>query len=158
LDDGERQQSYFSGANNLRTTALNAWSPTNTGSDIPKIYYTNAPSVYGPTNTDLRSYNVSDPMALRNTTRFLHDGSYIRIKTLTVGYTFPQAYCNKVGLRNGRIFFSGQNLLTFTRFPGWDPEVVGNLQSNAERNLQQGKTSFDFPQVRSYTIGINVGF
>ncbi len=158
LDDGERQQSYFNGANTLRRSALNAWSPSNTGSDIPKIYYSNAPEVYGPSNTDLRSYNVNDPMAFRNSTRFLHDGSYVRLKTLTIGYTLPGDYCRKAGLRSARVFFSGQNLLTFTKYPGWDPEVVGNLQSNAERNLQQGRTSFDFPQVRSYTIGVNVGF
>lgn len=158
LDDGERQQSYFSGANTLRRSALDAWTPDNPDASIPKIYYTNAPFVYGSGNTDLRSYNVNDPMAFRNSTRFLHDASFIRLKTLSVGYNVPSAAAKRAGLRSARIFFTGTNLLTFTRFPGWDPEVVGNLQSNAERNLQQGRTSFDFPQVKTYTIGVNVGF
>lgn len=158
LDDGERLQSYFNGANTLRRSALNAYSEDNPSGTLPKIYYTNAPSVYGIDNPDLRSYNVFDPMAFRNSTRFLHDASYIRLKTLSVGYTVPQEACKRAGLRTARLFFTGTNLLTWTRFPGWDPEVVGNLQSNAERNLQQGRTSFDFPQVQTYTFGVNVGF
>lgn len=150
LDEGERLQSYFTGGNNLRTSALADGSPN--------IYYRNAPNIYRAGDLSRPSYNVDDPMSRRNTTRFLHDASYVRLKTISLGYTLPESLLKRTGLRSCRFSANIQNALTFTRFPGWDPEVVGNLQSAAERNLQQGRTLFDFPQVQVYSFGVNVGF
>jgi hypothetical protein len=61
-------------------------------------------------------------------------------------------------LQKVRIYVAAQNLLTFTQFKGWDPEVVGNLQSPVARNLGQGITAFDAPQTRTIIGGINITF
>jgi TonB-linked SusC/RagA family outer membrane protein len=159
LDQGERRQSYVNGNNNLRAQALEAWTRPGQQTDVPRLYYSNAPRITGIGDTLGQNfwYN-NDPLRFRNTTRFLHDGSYVRLRTLTVAYNFQENFCKRIKLKTLRIFVSAQNLLTFTRFKGWDPEVVGNLGSNAERNLQVGTTDLDFPQLRVYTMGINLTF
>ena len=159
LDQGERRQSYVTGSNNLREGAINAWSKPGQITDQPKIYYANAPKISGEGDTLGASFwYANDPMRFRNTTRYLHDGSYVRLRTVTISYSFPEAVCKRIKLQSMRVFASAQNLITFTRFPGWDPEVVGNLGSNSERNLQIGTTDLDFPQLKSYTVGINISF
>ncbi|WP_289201061.1 hypothetical protein, partial [Phocaeicola sartorii] len=54
---------------------------------------------------------------------WLRDGSYLRLKTLDIGYTFPKAWVNKIHLNQVRVFFIGTNLLTFSPFKYWDPEL-----------------------------------
>lgn len=160
LDQGERRQSYVTGANNLRAEAINAWTTPGQETNQPKLYYVNAPRITSTGDTlGTNFWYNNDPMRFRNTTRFLHDGSYIRLRTVTFTYIVPENLCKKMRLQSLRIFASAQNLLTFTRFPGWDPEVVGGgLSSNAERNLQIGTTDLDFPQLKAYTIGLNLSF
>jgi hypothetical protein len=159
LDQGERKQSYVTGSNNLRTDALNAWSRPGQQTDVPKIFYPNAPSVFrlGQETPDNFWYN-NDPMRFRNTSRFLHDGSYIRLRQVSVSYSFSESLCKTIKMKSVRVFAIAQNLFVITKFPGWDPEVVGNLGTNAERNLQIGTTDFDFPQLKSFTVGVNVSF
>jgi hypothetical protein len=161
LDQGERRQSYFSGSNNLRAEALNAWSKPGDVTDVPKIYYLNAPQIFNPSRGDTVPDNFwynNDPMRLRNTTRFLHNASYVRLRTVNLSYNFPEAMCKRMRLAGLRAFVSAQNLMVWTRFPGWDPEVVGNLNSSAERNLQAATTDLDFPQMRAYSVGLNLTF
>jgi hypothetical protein len=80
----------------------------------------------------------------------LYDASYLRMKNIEFGYTLPSVLVNRIGISKARIFFSGQNLLTFTKFPsGFDPEVVSDYGTY---NL------FNAPQVKAYTFGINVDF
>jgi len=90
----------------------------------------------------------------RVSSRFIEDGSYLRLKNLTFGYTIinnnsARAYVSKL-----RMYFSGQNLLTFTNYTGLDPEV--NYRGND--NAVIGTDFFTFPQVRSYTVGFNLTF
>lgn len=125
LDEGERELSYLKGKNNLLATAAQA--------SFPKLRY-------------------NDPVAGSNTTRFLHDASYLRMKNLTVGYAIKKIKF----LKEARIYLTAQNLFTLTRFPGWDPEVAGSYLTNAERSLNQGITYMDLPQVKSFVAGINV--
>lgn len=161
LDQGERRQSYVTGANNLRADALNAWSPSRPNSNYPKLYYSNAPGVYNVVQGDSVPqfpYTINDPLRFRNTTRFLHNGSFVRLKSLSISYNVPKAYTSRLRLASMRVFVNATNMLTFTKFPGWDPEVSGNLTNNVDRNLRQGITDLDFPQVRSIIAGINVGF
>jgi TonB-linked SusC/RagA family outer membrane protein len=161
LDQGERRQSYFTGANNLRATALNAWSPSNPNSNFPKLYYSNAPQVYNAVQGDTVPqfpYTTNDPMQFRNTTRFLHNGSFVRLKSLSVGYNIPREFLTRWKMTSMRVFINATNLLTFTKYPGWDPEVSGNLNNNVDRNLRQGITDLDFPQVKTVVAGVNIGF
>ncbi len=92
-------------------------------------------------------------------TRFLHNGSFARLKNVQIGYNLPTEAVRKLRLRSLRVYASGQNLLTFTKFPGWDPEVFRNGGADGgPANLSPGLTNNDLPQVRTLLIGINFGF
>jgi hypothetical protein len=86
--------------------------------------------------------------------RLVEDGSYVRLKNITIGYTFPTSLVNKVGLSNARIYVSGQNLLTFTNYSGMDPEV----NATASTPLTQGVDFYTIPQPRVVMGGINLTF
>jgi phospholipase C len=91
--------------------------------------------------------------------RFLHDGSFIRLKNVQIGYTLPASVAKKLHLRTARISLTGQNLLTFTKFTGWDPEVFRNGGADGSTaTLSPGVTNNDLPQVRTILAGINFGF
>ncbi|AQG78275.1 SusC/RagA family TonB-linked outer membrane protein [Spirosoma montaniterrae] len=92
-------------------------------------------------------------------TRFLHNGSFARLKNIQIGYNLPTDAARKLRLRTLRVFVTGQNLLTLTRFNGWDPEVFRNGgPEGGTANLSPGLTNNDLPQVRTYVFGLNVGF
>jgi hypothetical protein len=84
----------------------------------------------------------------------VEDGSYARLKNLTIGYTFPSSLVSKLGLSNARIYMSGQNLLTFTNYSGMDPEV----NATASTALTQGVDFYTMPQPRVIMGGVNLTF
>lgn len=92
-------------------------------------------------------------------TRFLHNGSFARLKNVQIGYSLPKTTASKLRLSSLRVTLTGQNLLTFTKFNGWDPEVFrnGGLADN-QANLSPGVTNNDLPQIRTYALGLNIGF
>ncbi len=93
--------------------------------------------------------------------RYLSDGSYVRLKTVTLGYSLPLAIIERANLSKLRIYVSGQNLLTFTDYEGWDPEVNTDYLSEggtAGGNISQGNDFYSAPQARTFTVGVNVGF
>ncbi|MET3113773.1 TonB-linked SusC/RagA family outer membrane protein [Pedobacter sp. CG_S7] len=103
--------------------------------------------------------NVPEPRlgygnGVGNSTRYLSDGSYIRLKTLTLGYTFPTSILNKIKLSKLRVFATAQNLATITGYKGWDPEVNADYQST---NINQGVDFYSAPQARVISFGINIG-
>ncbi len=117
-------------------TVRDRWTTSNTDTDIPR-------AVFGDPNNNRR---VSD--------RFLEDASYVRLKNLTLGYTLPKGIIKKAGLSNARIYVTGQNLLTFTDYSGFDPEV----STFGETNTAAGTDFLTFPQARTMLVGINLGF
>ncbi len=105
---------------------LDAWSPENKGSNIPRIS-ANDPNKNFQTNSDW----------------YLENGNYLRLKNLLIGYTFKKMSWNQ-GLR---VYFSGDNLLTFTKYTGMDPEVGG-----------VGLDGGQFPVSRVFSLGANIKF
>lgn len=105
---------------------LEAWSPENKGSNIPRIS-ANDPNKNFQTNSDW----------------YLENGNYLRLKNLLIGYTFKKMSWNQ-GLR---VYFSGDNLLTFTKYTGMDPEVGG-----------VGLDGGQFPVSRVFSLGANIKF
>ncbi|HEY0110329.1 MAG TPA: SusC/RagA family TonB-linked outer membrane protein, partial [Fibrella sp.] len=86
--------------------------------------------------------------------QYLFDGSYLRIRTVTLGYTLPAALSQRIGLQNARIYATGANLFTLTGYRGYDPEV-----STAGDNLLASRSDYGtYPIARSYTVGINLAF
>jgi len=86
--------------------------------------------------------------------RFLSNGAYIKLRSLTLAYTLPQELVKKAKFSNIRIYLQGQNLLTFTKYIGWDPEVSTDF---AVDNVVSGVDFYSAPQPRSITVGINLG-
>lgn len=123
---------------NAGTAVLNAWTPTNTNTNIPR-------AISGDPNQNLR---VSD--------RWIEDGSYLRLKNFTIGYTVPlQNMGSKVSnaISSFRLYVASQNLLTITKYKGWDPEV-GSKNTTLTNGIDYGQ----YPSARSLQVGVQVGF
>jgi TonB-linked SusC/RagA family outer membrane protein len=90
----------------------------------------------------------------RVSSRFIEDGSYLRIKNLTLGYTFSNNLIHKLHLSNLRVYFTSQNLFTFTNYSGLDPEV----NYLGDDNTVIGTDFFTYPEARSFNFGVNLKF
>lgn len=90
---------------------------------------------------------------LKNSSYFIEDASYFRIKSLTVGYRLPSRLAQQVSLNNIRVFATGVNLYTFTGYSGYDPEASMNTDARS-----YGVDNLVTPQPRSFMIGLNVNF
>ncbi|PTT16350.1 SusC/RagA family TonB-linked outer membrane protein, partial [Flavobacterium sp. HMWF030] len=115
-------------ANNQSTATLGRWTGVGTSNSMPR-------AVYGDPNNNAR---VSD--------RFIEDGSYLRLKNVSLSYNFPENAFKNV-FSSVRLYFSAQNVLTFTNYKGFDPEVSVNGIDNSV-----------YPVTTNYSIGLNLGF
>ena len=88
-----------------------------------------------------------------NSSRYVYDGSYIKLKNISLGYNIPPALLSKVKIRSLEIYGSAQNILWITDYPGYDPEV-----SNSTNAITQGLEMGVIPNPRTYTMGLRVGF
>lgn len=86
--------------------------------------------------------------------RWLEDGSFMRLKNLSIGYTLPGNVLQSIGVRQFRIYAMAQNLVTWTKYTGWDPELNSQPSANIARNYD----FLTFPQAKTFTLGLNVGF
>jgi TonB-linked SusC/RagA family outer membrane protein len=123
---------------NFRTD-INPWTPTNTNTTDPRLGLLNGDAGISTNNTPESS-------------RWLENGSYGRIRNLELGYTLSKTLTSKLHIDNARIFVSGQNLLTVTKYTGQDPDVTGN------GIFQRGVDAGNWPSNRIFSIGINCGF
>lgn len=124
---------------NASTDVLNAWTPGNTGTNVPR-------AVSGDPNQNTRT---SD--------RFVEDGSYLRLKNMSIGYTFSSANLRKATsnvINRVRVYVSSQNLLTFTKYSGYDPEVSSRNYNLLNNGIDYGQ----YPQARTILLGVNLGF
>ena len=130
-----RQMTDFTFWNfNYGTRTLDAWSPENPNSNIPAVSTTNINNEY------------------RTSSYFVEDGSYLRLKTISLGYTIPSAVADKFGIGHARIYFQGQNLFTVTNYLGMDHEV------GARGPFDLGIDNQFYPHTKNYTLGLNVTF
>ncbi len=93
-----------------------------------------------------------------NTDQWLHDGSYLRLRNLTLSYRLNRNQAKAMGLKGGQISFIGTNLLTFTNYPGLDPEIARDFENATDRNMSVNITFLTPPQERTYSIRLNVNF
>lgn len=117
---------------NILSSALDAWTAPGDITNTPRF----------------------DDAHVSQSTRFLSDGSYVRLKNLTLGFNFGDGLLNKLKLDNMRVFFTGYNLLTFTNYAGWDPEVNADYRSS---NINIGSDFYSGPQEKSYSLGLLIG-
>nr|NQU93309.1 SusC/RagA family TonB-linked outer membrane protein [Bacteroidota bacterium] len=113
---------------NQAESALDRWTGAGTSNTVPR-------AVYGDPNNNSRA-----------STRFIEDGSYLRLKSVTLAYDFPDKLFGKKIFKNARVYLSGQNLFTITNYTGFDPEVS---TSGIDNNL--------YPVTRTISIGLNIG-
>lgn len=104
------------------------------------------------TNTDVKAAFL-DP-AITISDRFIEDASYVRLKNLTVGYHVPRLVLSKLGLTNLRFYMQFQNVFTWTRYTGFDPEVSRNEQSLIFRGIDNSV----YPNAKSWQTGLNLTF
>lgn len=125
---------------------IDPWSTSNPGGEDPRIALNTEQSIIDNNRGD--------------TERWLENGSYVRIRNLELGYAVPTTFLEGIGVETARLFISGQNLLTFTKYKGLDPDVVGNQDPNDNRAriLERGVDLGNWPASRAFSIGINFGF
>ncbi|MBY0435780.1 MAG: SusC/RagA family TonB-linked outer membrane protein, partial [Cyclobacteriaceae bacterium] len=120
---------YF--VDNLAKSVLRAWKQPGDITDIPRIQTTGG--------------LTTDPFQTQ-TTRFIEDGSFLRLRNVSLSYNVPPKIIGKAKLRNVRIYAQGQNLWTWFKFQGWDPELASGTLTGAQ-----------YPALRTITAGINIG-
>lgn len=117
---------------NYSKRALGRWTGEGSSADFPRL-----------TDADGNN-NFTNPSDF-----YLEDGSYFRFKTVQLGYTLPTDWTQRIKLQKARIYVMAENLLTFTRYSGFDPEIGGDVMS-IDRGI--------YPQARSFMFGLNVAF
>lgn len=92
----------------------------------------------------------------QTSTRYLQEADLIRLRNLSVGYTFPKSVTDNIKLDRIRVYFTAVNLLTITNYDGWDPEAT--TDTNANNSLRAGIDFYSAPPAKTFTLGINVDF
>ncbi|MDF1572948.1 MAG: TonB-dependent receptor [Bacteroidales bacterium] len=118
----------------------NRWTPENPGNEFPRAAWG------GATNNN------------RPSTRFIEDGSYVRLKNLQLGYTLPIGLSEKIGIQRLRIYVSAQNLFTYTKFSGLDPEMQTSENAAGEGDRAVGIDWGTYPNSKTYLAGLNLNF
>jgi TonB-dependent starch-binding outer membrane protein SusC len=93
-----------------------------------------------------------------NTDLWIQDGTYARLRSLSLGYNIPSSLLNKLKLATGKISISANNFLTLTKFTGLDPEISRDFENSTDRNMSPNITYLTAPQQKSFTFSLNVGF
>jgi TonB-linked SusC/RagA family outer membrane protein len=93
--------------------------------------------------------NGTDPSS-----RYISDGSYLRVKAVTIGYNLPAQLIRKIKLERLRVYVRAQNLFTITKYKGWDPEVTADFLAS---NINQGIDFYSAPQLKTLVFGVNIG-
>lgn len=119
--------------NNAAGALADHWTVTNPSNEIPRA--------------------ASSPAAVVSD-RYVEDGSFLRLKTLTFGYTLPKSIAAKIKSKNIKLYFSAQNVITWTKYRGYDPEINTYGQSN----LFQGVDFGAYPNSKTFITGLNVTF
>jgi hypothetical protein len=122
---------------NFPTWVLDRWTGEGTSNSVPAIW-------------NESNWVVSD--------MYVRDASYLRLKNLTLGYTLPRQLTQKIGINRLRIYGRAENLITWTKYWGFDPEVGAGWDNNMQRHRTEftGVDYGVYPQARTYTIGVNV--
>ncbi len=123
---------------NADVAVLNAWTPTNTNTDMP------------------RAVNGDPNQNVRPSTRWIEDGSYVRFKNVMIGYNAPESWTKKtggLGISRLRLYVSAQNLFTITKYSGLDPEI-GSKNGTLTNGVDYGQ----YPTPRSFQAGIQATF
>lgn len=161
---------FFNGVGKRDLVMPNYWAPAGTFVTSVCDYQTDYwredrqdaywPRIYGSKMTDVDDNNSANN---RTQTKYLKDGSFIRLKNVTLGYTLPKSICNKLSIQTLRIFFSGENLYTWHHLPsGYYPDAYvaqpGSLNINGSIQGDSGSGNWSYPLMRKLSCGLNLVF
>ncbi|MET3025765.1 TonB-dependent receptor [Flavobacterium sp. UW10123] len=118
---------------NAAATLNDRWTPTNPSNEIPRA--------------------SSSPLGIVSE-RYVEDASFLRLKLITLGYTLPKSVSKKLGTKSVKIYVSAENLITWTKYTGYDPEV----SSYEQNNLYPGIDFGSYPNSKTFISGLNVTF
>lgn len=120
---------------------LERWTGPGTSNSIPRL-------TFNDTNNNWQNSDL-----------YIKDGSYLRLKNITVGYTLPVKWTGKAFIRKIRLYVSAENLVTFTKYDGFDPEIsAGTVNSTTGLTGSMGIDRGIYPQARTFYFGANVAF
>jgi len=135
---GRFQMDGFGWFDNQDIRMLNRWQQPGDQTNIPQLRFLQG------------SFDSS---------RFIEDASYLRLKNLSLSYQLPLQWINKLCLRQLTVYFTGQNLMTFTKYKSGDPEVNNDVKDFVENgSIIMGENFFTPPQAKSFVFGIKAGF
>lgn len=123
---------YLNGTTNQDRDMLKRWTPENTNTDIPRA--------------------ASTRPANRISTRQIEDGSYLRLKNIQLGYNLPAAMLKAVNVQSVRVYVTAQNLITWTKYSGYDPEV----NRFGQDSRSQGFDYASYPAAKTFLFGLNI--
>ncbi|MDD3907729.1 MAG: TonB-dependent receptor, partial [Bacteroidales bacterium] len=126
------------------------------GFNVTERYYNEHWTGEGTSNTQPRASWSAKSNNVRASSRFLEDGSYVRLKNLQIGYTIPNT--KKIKIESLRLYVAGTNLLTLTGYSGLDPEMTVSTNSSVEKDRANGIDWGTYPVAKSYTFGMNITF
>jgi len=133
-------EGFYRSFNITERVATESWHGEGTSNSLPRLSWS------GAQNNKITS------------TRFLEDGSYLRLKNVQLGYNLPKKFTTKMNIGSARLYVSGQNLLTFTKYTGLDPEIATSANAAGEGAKAAGIDWGTYPSSRILTVGINVNF
>ncbi len=125
---------FYNGFDNQTTDILKGWTKPGDITNVPRT-----------------GYNFGSGAS--NSSRWLYKGDYLRLKNVTFGYSLPKSLIAALNISSARFYVSGNNLLTFTKYPG-DPEV----NTNVVNNIAGGEDFYTIPQAKTFTFGLNIKF
>jgi len=135
------EASYFQPFNRTKRAFEERWTGEGTSNTYPRIIYDD------PNNNT------------RISSRYIESGSYMRMRNIQLGYSLPKSLIAKMKIENLRFYIAGQNLLTFTRYRGLDPEMgVGQSEGNSDTNYDLGIDRGMYPQPKTVMLGLNLTF
>ena len=131
---------------NMGTDVLNAWTPTNTNTDIPRTFSVNPET--GAQEARQANAVLSD--------RWVEDGDFVRLQFVTLGYTFPEFRDSPFSKL--RLYAQAQNLLTFTGYTGYNPEVEGRGSNSNQDLFSNGVDDSAIPVPSTFILGVEIAF
>jgi hypothetical protein len=124
---------------NQSTEVLRRWTSPGQVTDIPRA-----------ANGNISNSEISS--------RFIEDGSYLRLKSASISYALPGSIANKIKMSGLSVYITGQNLFTITNYKGFDPEVNAFNTNTGENSTVLGVDYGTYPQSRAFILGVNVRF
>jgi len=135
--------------NRSKRALYDAWQPTNPTAD-PSTWVAANPGATSPI------MDANDQISSRPSSYLIEDGSFFRLKNIQLTYNFPEKIISTIGLDRAQVYVQAQNIATFTKYTGLNPEVQLSNADDSRRNLTLGYDGGSQPVAKTISLGLNV--